>query len=575
MDVRKPACLPYRPCGSSVIHKIIRSPKGLTFIIGILVIGLGSPVRSAADVIRLKNNNELNGEIVSETDKEITIKISGLGEMSVNKAEIAAVEHSTQQKNDPGGQQKEVPSESATLFGEGTRLLKEGQWKEAVDRFNAALQLDDQHVGSRVNLGCALALLGEVDEAAQQFEKALVLADASTQPFVHFNLGGLWAKRFFVIRDTESGQKATNHFRKAAEQLPYFVLALDWANHIAKFMDMDEGLGKELAHRMTFELSVDKTGIPPDSAFFLREDQENVMGEAYVFDSNTPAALYFYQSPSTSLLRGQATLVEKRVSDAERLFRDTLASLENEPRNRLNALAKWNAHVGLATVYKSRQKWDLAVEQIQAAKSLGLSVPVEEQMLQSLQAHLEKKNSSSTKTVAVESPRISEDGFYRHEKYGLRIKKPVGWLVFDEETNSELFAKGMAGQTEIGLRPLFVFAETLGGPRATLALSLSAEPATNTKLDEAELLTRVKANMERLPPIIEIVERPSVFKIGPNRFIRSAIRVTDKTGRQTLTIHHYLLTRSWVCILTFICPQGDIERHRDVLQDTLASVMVD
>ena len=45
-----------------------------------------------ADVIRLKNGNTLDGTVVQMNEHEVVIEVPGLGQMSVTRAEIAAIE---------------------------------------------------------------------------------------------------------------------------------------------------------------------------------------------------------------------------------------------------------------------------------------------------------------------------------------------------------------------------------------------------------------------------------------------------------------------------------------------------
>ena len=62
----------------------------------------------------------------------------------------------------------------------GIRVAQKSLWKEAVYRFEKAIEIDPSYGGAWNNLGIAYEQMGRFDEARKAYEKALVLEPNNT-----------------------------------------------------------------------------------------------------------------------------------------------------------------------------------------------------------------------------------------------------------------------------------------------------------------------------------------------------------------------------------------------------------
>lgn len=58
----------------------------------VIPLAAGVPAPAGADVVRLKNGNVLEGEVTASDERQVTIQIPDVGALTVNRADIAAIE---------------------------------------------------------------------------------------------------------------------------------------------------------------------------------------------------------------------------------------------------------------------------------------------------------------------------------------------------------------------------------------------------------------------------------------------------------------------------------------------------
>ena len=145
------------------------------------------------------------------------------------------------------------------------------------------------------DLGCTSALQGEFEEAEKYFNRLLTVVGKSDKAFIYFNLGGIYyARAMKNSTDVTLAQKAAENFNKAYSLMPTFSLAYDLASFSSR-------MGKKGT-----TLSVEATGIPPDTAIFTKKSNSVMNVESYFFDDTVPPPIYFYKSAAYSLLRTSA-----------------------------------------------------------------------------------------------------------------------------------------------------------------------------------------------------------------------------------------------------------------------------
>jgi tetratricopeptide (TPR) repeat protein len=116
----------------------------------VLLAGVLTSVTSAADVIRLKNGNTLEGEIIATSEREVTIDILGVGKLTIRQAEIASIEEPSDHD--------ELEARFATEEG------KERWWNELKERVRMLHQQD------------------HLEEAIKVVEEAVPLAEQAYGP---------------------------------------------------------------------------------------------------------------------------------------------------------------------------------------------------------------------------------------------------------------------------------------------------------------------------------------------------------------------------------------------------------
>jgi len=94
---------------------------------------------------------------------------------------------------------------------------KPDKYREAVVFFQMALKTDPMHGESHLNLGWALASIGDIGRAKEELEKARILMPG--EPWAHFNLGCV---ALFVENDAE---EAARYFENAVALDPEFLKA--------------------------------------------------------------------------------------------------------------------------------------------------------------------------------------------------------------------------------------------------------------------------------------------------------------------------------------------------------------
>ncbi len=114
----------------------------------------------------------------------------------------------------------------------GGVLLKDGRVDQAAEQFQRALEIDRDDVGALNELGAAMLRQGRVDQAVMQFRRALEIAPDSAES--HINLGAVFLQRL-------QAQEAAAQFQEALKFEPGNALAHE--NLAAAFRQ--EGRGDE------------------------------------------------------------------------------------------------------------------------------------------------------------------------------------------------------------------------------------------------------------------------------------------------------------------------------------------
>lgn len=103
------------------------------------------------------------------------------------------------------------PDLTVKLVAEGNELLQQGNYSEALSRYDQALRIDPADEDLHYNLGIALAKLGKIDEAKKQYEEALRIFPDYVE--VHNNLGNL-------LMNEKKLAEAIEHFQQAIRIMP-------------------------------------------------------------------------------------------------------------------------------------------------------------------------------------------------------------------------------------------------------------------------------------------------------------------------------------------------------------------
>lgn len=102
------------------------------------------------------------------------------------------------------------PGDFRSNFQLGSTLLEKGYAHEAVPYLQSAVRLDGRSIAARMELGRGLALTGQPDAAAEQFQAIL---DMKNHPDAHFNLAVAFVQQ-------QNLDKAEEHFREALRLRP-------------------------------------------------------------------------------------------------------------------------------------------------------------------------------------------------------------------------------------------------------------------------------------------------------------------------------------------------------------------
>jgi Flp pilus assembly protein TadD len=81
---------------------------------------------------------------------------------------------------DRGDQRDNRRGEAKAQVDFGIRVAQKSLWKEAVYRFEKAIELDPSYGGAWNNLGIAYEQMGRFDDARKAYEKALALEPNNT-----------------------------------------------------------------------------------------------------------------------------------------------------------------------------------------------------------------------------------------------------------------------------------------------------------------------------------------------------------------------------------------------------------
>jgi Tfp pilus assembly protein PilF len=96
-------------------------------------------------------------------------------------------------------------------FGQGMRMLKQGNWRAAADEFQIAIKIDPQQAQAHNGLGLALARQGERQQALAEHHRSLEINPPYAE--AHYNLG-------MALGEWGNPQQAMTELAKAVELKP-------------------------------------------------------------------------------------------------------------------------------------------------------------------------------------------------------------------------------------------------------------------------------------------------------------------------------------------------------------------
>lgn len=327
---------------------------------------------SWADTLQLKNGQTVKGRIVERKTDHIMIQLERGGTVpywldeieQIQEEEEPEVQAPAPSMGTPAAQTKTADtkdvgqsgpqtSDAERYFEVGTKELFIGNWQAAEQAFARALAAAPHHTGARFNRGCALALAGRLNDAREEFRAALTTAQPFLPAFCYFNLAGLDAKEAMTRKDGTLFTSAARQFQKAAQALPNFILALDYAQHSQMFSQLVESTDS-LQYSMA-ELAM------PDSGRFLSGKHIFQTGRerTYFFDRDGPPMLYFYQSPSCQFLICMAEFDLQNPTrvppKAPACLKHVVGMVRAQPPHRLHQLLEENA-LQILSVLEQRQR---------------------------------------------------------------------------------------------------------------------------------------------------------------------------------------------------------------------------
>ncbi len=177
------------------------------------------PDEVAKSVNALKENKQKTKELEDSRKKAK----GALEEIERLKEEIAGLKQSTKKQEQYAIAVKEL---SATdWFEKGVKFYGPGNFKEALNAYNKAIQLNPQYAEAYIGRGAAYADLGNNQQAINDFSKAIELKPRSAEAY--YNRGATYYRLvvFGSGADDKSGnlQRAINDLSKTIELNPQYA----------------------------------------------------------------------------------------------------------------------------------------------------------------------------------------------------------------------------------------------------------------------------------------------------------------------------------------------------------------
>ena len=154
---------------------------------------------ACADVIHLKNGDTLEGDIIRTDDREVVINVPQVGEMTLQREEIASIDHApipnTPPKPEASSGDVQAYVSWQDVSDQATRLYERRQFKVAEEKAKQAMQMAEAFFGPAHSevaraaglVGSTLREQGKYAEAEPFFSLALRIWDGmegSHQPTV-------------------------------------------------------------------------------------------------------------------------------------------------------------------------------------------------------------------------------------------------------------------------------------------------------------------------------------------------------------------------------------------------------
>jgi len=274
------------------------------------------PLCIFAETIVLKSGQKIKGKILKKTDKYINMEIASAnltyfyddiesidGERIIQSS--AKPEVNTTYKTATGGQSNVISA---------TQLLYQGEFDQAIGKFEKILETEPLNIGAHHNLACAHALKGNYEQALKEFTKALELDNSSFRAVILFDRAVTYFKKGMYEKSENDQSEAVKIIPGMGKQEFFFNLAT-----------LSESIWQQGAKwgKMTF--SYDETSPElPDTVYF-NPNAQNLAGiQRYVFDNYNPPPLFFYRSRFAHVFLGSSYLKQENYPEAEAQFKAAL-----------------------------------------------------------------------------------------------------------------------------------------------------------------------------------------------------------------------------------------------------------
>ncbi|MBP5516746.1 MAG: hypothetical protein J6X86_07345 [Bacteroidales bacterium] len=150
-----------------------------------------------------------------------------------NNAETALDRYNRETQTYPYDLKRETEKKRHKATREGVKQLKEGNYKEAIEKFKKALEYDSNYTIALFNTSYAYNKIDSTDKALEFYNKVCDNASSTIEQRVkaHYNMGNIYLRKFLIERDSNRYDK--EDLVAAIEQYKS-ALRLDSKNRNAK-----------------------------------------------------------------------------------------------------------------------------------------------------------------------------------------------------------------------------------------------------------------------------------------------------------------------------------------------------